>query len=105
MRYLRWLVIFLVLVLPGCRRESGYEPRSFPTADSALAHWRANEREFRQTATEWQTSGGRVFFPYSESWSWNETYVRKTWWGLGPWRVTRPADLVKWEEKTFWSFE
>lgn len=99
------LPIFLGLLFSACSRGPIYKARRFPSSEQALAHWRSHESEFRQMAVEWRQSGGQEFHRYPDSWWWNETRARKTWWRS--WRVTRPdaARLGASEDEDFWSLE
>lgn len=97
-----WLMLLLGWLLIGCSRGPTYQPRRFPTAELAVAHWVSHEAEFREVAAKWGQAGGKEFYPYPEAWWWNGTRARKGWWGLGPWEVTRVAapgvsvDNVRW---------
>jgi hypothetical protein len=78
------------MLLWGCGRGPTYQPRRFADAKQAQDYFSRHEGDFRDLAVEWRRAGGREFFPYPDSWWWNDTYARKTWWGLGVWRVRQP---------------
>jgi hypothetical protein len=98
-----WLLAVLGFLLAGCVPEPGQGPPPFPTAEQAIAHWRSHEGEFRQMAEDWRRSGGEKFYSYPDFWWWNGTEASKTWWGFGPWQVTRTVGVTGSEEATFWS--
>jgi hypothetical protein len=107
MRGRLWLPVLGGLLLSGCSRGPIYEPRRFPTVEQALAHWHSHEREFRQVVVAWRESGGQEFTPYTDSWWWNSSHARKTWWG--GWRVNSivatPPETIATVDKDFSSLE
>ena len=86
----QWSFAFLTMLLWGCGRGPTYQPRRFADAKQAQDHFLRHDGDFRDLAVEWRMAGGREFFPHQDSWWWNNTYARKTWWGLSVWQIRRP---------------
>ena len=97
-----WWPALLGLLLASCGQEPGEGPPPFPTTERAVSHWRSHEDEFRQMSGDWRRFGGEEFYLYPNFWWWNGTEATKTWWGLGPWQVTRTVGRSGSEGETFW---